>query len=88
MNTQTPVELITGSRLRWACRRGMLELDLLLGDFLDKGYDGFTHEEREQFQLLLAYGDQDLFEIFFGSRQPETDELASVIEKIRHAAAT
>ena len=38
------------NRLRWAARRGMLELDLLLNGFLDHGYARLTPEQQTVFQ--------------------------------------
>ena len=40
-------------RLRWSCRRGMLELDVLLGNFLEEAYFGLTPSEQELFVKLL-----------------------------------
>ena len=33
------------ARLTWHCRRGMLELDLILQRFLEKGLDKLSNEE-------------------------------------------
>lgn len=38
-------ELNNKARLRWACRRGMLELDVLLMPFVEEGYDALSAEE-------------------------------------------
>ncbi len=46
--------------LIWACRRGMLELDLLLKQYLERGYPSASPEERLQFIQLLACEDQEL----------------------------
>ena len=44
-------------QLRWQCRRGMLELDLLFSRFLDIGYADLTDDERADFVRLLGYQD-------------------------------
>lgn len=49
------------SKLRWACRRGMLELDLLLLPFLENHYANLNEEEKIQFEQLLTCNDQDLY---------------------------
>jgi antitoxin CptB len=41
-------------RLRWCCRRGMLELDLLLNTFLENGLEDMDEHERSIFQRLHA----------------------------------
>jgi len=43
------------NRLRWHCRRGMLELDLLLEGFLDEGYTDLDDDGRRLFARLLDF---------------------------------
>lgn len=73
------------SRVRWQCRRGMLELDALLGDFVDQHYKDLNPAQRASFHVLLDYPDQLLFDYFFGQGVPIDKEVADVIEWIRHA---
>jgi len=75
-------------RLRWRCRRGMLELDLLLQGFLDRGYHRLNAAQQELFRRLLELPDQTLIEYLLGSREIEQKEFVDVIERIRHAAAS
>ncbi|MDH5258044.1 MAG: succinate dehydrogenase assembly factor 2 [Gammaproteobacteria bacterium] len=82
-------ELLSKNHLRWACRRGMLELDILLGDFVDKKcFDELSLEEKYIFQDLLLESDQDLHGFFMSQVKPESEVVANVIEKIRRAAAS
>lgn len=84
----TGVDLPTSmSRLRWRCRRGMLELDLLLSDFLDNGYEWLDSQQKMLFTELLSLPDQTLFEYLMGTRVVEKKEFSDVIERIRHAAS-
>ena len=83
---EAPITL-SANRLRWACRRGMLELDVFLGCFLDTAYEGLDYREKMVFQELLLEADQTLLAYFMGQEEAEDSEIASVIEKIRHAAA-
>ena len=83
---EEPVEL-SSNRLRWACRRGMLELDIFLGCFLDSTYDDLNSREKMIFQELLLEADQTLLGYFMGQETSDDSEIASVIEKIRHAAS-
>lgn len=73
-------------RLRWRCRRGMLELDLLLQGFLDNGYAQLDEAQRMIFSRLLETPDQTLLEYLLGSVEIEEKEFVDVIERIRHAA--
>tara|TARA_R110002111_G_scaffold83545_1_gene131300 strand:- start:237 stop:494 length:258 start_codon:yes stop_codon:yes gene_type:complete len=53
-------ELPTKSRLRWQCRRGMRELDVLLGAWLDNHYDSATELQKAGFCALLELPDPEL----------------------------
>jgi antitoxin CptB len=70
-------------RLRWRCRRGMLELDLMLNDFLDQGLEQLDAGEQSIFQRLLDYPDQMLLEMLMGRMVPADKETVHVIGKIR-----
>lgn len=70
-------------RLRWHCRRGMLELDLILNAFLDNGMEDLDEYERSVFQHLLEYSDQTLLELLMERMVPADKETVHVIRKIR-----
>ncbi len=74
--------LLTGGRLRWACRRGMLELDILLGDFVDSGYAALSESDKRLFQALLDYPDQELYEFFMAKRRAESAGIQRIIDHI------
>jgi antitoxin CptB len=80
------MDVIERQRLRWRCRRGMLELDLLLQGFLDNGYDGLTTAERTRFVRLLELHDQQLLDYLMEQETPTEREDVELIAKIRHAA--
>ena len=74
------------SKLYWRCRRGMLELDLLLQRFLGHGYGSMDEQGRRVFEeKVLEFSDQDLHDYLFGTKQPDDKEVARVIESIRSA---
>jgi len=52
------------SQLYWQCRRGNLELDLLLKNYLENRYLHASESEREQFAELLKLDDEELFPAF------------------------
>jgi antitoxin CptB len=72
-------------RLRWQCRRGMLELDLLLNRFLETGYPDLGEAERVTFNRLLAYQDQVLHDWFMGHAVPADGDLRDLLARIRAA---
>jgi antitoxin CptB len=56
------------NRMRWAARRGMLELDLVLEPFVNARYASLDEHDRERFQQLMICEDQDLFGCSCGAR--------------------
>lgn len=70
------------SRLRWACRRGMLELDVLLGVFLEEAFLKLPKEQQELFVQLLSCNDQELFEWLTGKKEPDP-EFKTMVEQVR-----
>ncbi len=48
------------AQLYWQCRRGSLELDLLLKNYLENQYSQATELERQQFVALLKLEDDEL----------------------------
>jgi antitoxin CptB len=68
-------------RLRWQCRRGLLELDLLFVRFLDQHYSALNVGERGAFQRLLEQPDQTLLAWLHGQQEPPF-ELKAIINKV------
>jgi antitoxin CptB len=74
------------TRLQWACRRGMLELDLLLGNFLKEAYPALSERDAALFGQLLEENDQDLYLWLTGKETTNNQELNRIIGLIRHHA--
>ena len=74
------------SRLFWACRRGMLELDILLNGFLTDCFDGLNLEQKNNFVSLLSYQDPDIFAWVMGHATPEEAGLITITTAIRSHA--
>ena len=73
------------SRLRWRCRRGMLELDLILKQFLDQDYDALPVEQKALLDQLLDYPDQLLFDLLLGHMVSSDKDIAQLVSHIRHS---
>ncbi len=73
-------------RLRWACRRGMLELDVLLGNFLEEAFLLLSDSEQALFIQLLDASDQDLFLWLTGKAVTSDQSFIPLIQKIRDHA--
>ena len=76
--TQTPAL----GRLRWQCRRGTLELDLALRQFLDQGYGELSAPQRAAFERLLRESDETLQAWIFGHQEVSDRELKDIVKKI------
>ena len=74
------------SRLRWRCRRGMKELDVVLEGYLASHYPGASAEDRTAFEMLLELPDPDLLYLLTGRSTPADDVQARVIEILRRTA--
>lgn len=74
------------ARLRWACRRGMLELDVLLGNFLNQCYEELEPKLQHDFTKLLTYTDPEIFDWLLGNspRPPEFKQLVHLILSCKH----
>jgi antitoxin CptB len=76
------------NRMRWAARRGMLELDLVLEPFVTARYAQLSASERRSFQQLMQCEDQDLYTWLLQRGQPDDQELAGIVSQILHFART
>ena len=76
------------SRLRWRCRRGMLELDLMLGIFLDKEYARLNNEQKNLLDQVLDYPDQLLFDLFLGHMHSSDKDISNLVSDIRKSVTT
>ena len=71
------------NRLRWQCRRGLLELDLVLERFLEKHRDQLQGERLSSFRTLLAYTDKDLWDLIRAHSECRDAQLAEVAQWLR-----
>ena len=69
-------------RLRWKCRRGMLELDILLAHFFDEHYDTLSAEDQQLFEQVLEQEDVVLYAWFMEAEHPENPNLAKLVARI------
>lgn len=72
-------------RLRWRCRRGLLELDIVLTRFLDGPYAALTADQRDTFSALLTLADNDLWDLVAGRCDAQTAPEQEIVERLRQA---
>lgn len=69
-------------KLYWQCRRGMLELDVLLSPFVQEAYPSLSLEDQASFKKLLTCEDQDLFGWFMQREEPDDADLKRIVKII------
>ena len=75
-------------RIRWHCRRGMLELDLVLAAFVERHLDGLDAQALGVFQAVLAYPDPTLLALVMGQAEPEDAAEHEIVALLRNVNAT
>lgn len=73
------------SKLLWRCRRGMLELDILLSNFVKMEYAQLNQNDTMVFLILLDYPDQALFDLLLGKTESSDAMISRIVSKIRNA---
>ena len=88
MNAIDPTEL---NRLKWRCKRGLLENDLFIERFFQEQGDGLTQRHVAGLQPLMDLPDNDLLDLLLARREPDgaldTPEVNEVLALMRRPAA-
>ena len=71
------------NRLRWKCRRGTLELDLVLQQFLERDYAALDRVAQQAFEALLESGDEELWAMVSGEALCSLPGYQLVVERLR-----
>ena len=73
-------------RLRWRCRRGTREMDLIFERFLAAAGGALDEDTRQGLERLLDESDQDILDWIAGRSVPPDAVLAALVDRIRLAA--
>ncbi len=77
------------SKLRWRCRRGLLENDLFIDRFFSKYSSHLTQKQAQGLLVLMDLSDNDLLDLFLARQQPQGDLLSDeVVEVLRQVRET
>ena len=71
------------NRLRWRCRRGKLENDLILARFLELRGGGITDQEVVALDRLLDLGDDELWDLLAGRQEPADAAVKPLLDALR-----
>ncbi len=72
------------NRLRWLCRRGMKELDVLLESFLERHHDKLASGGWPELETLLANEDNMLWDWLQGKDSGQSVNFRTLIDAIRN----
>lgn len=75
-------------RIRWHCRRGMLELDLVLSAFIAEHLDGLEPRQLNAFRVLLECPDPELLNLIMGHQDPAGTEACEMVALLRGVKTT
>jgi antitoxin CptB len=77
------------SKLKWRCRRGLLENDLFIERFFHRHGAGLTMRQAAALNELMDLADNDLLDLLLARREPEgdinTSDVRAVLEMLRTA---
>jgi antitoxin CptB len=84
IDLDAPIDERTLSKLRWGCRRGLLENDLFVERFFNRHATTLTYRQAHGLQALMDLSDNDLLDLFLGRVQPQNELAeADVLEVLR-----
>ena len=74
------MDRVAEDRLKWKCRRGLLELDLVLQHFVEKHLE---EKDLGTFNELLGLEDNDLWDIVSGRSDRYEARFGGIVARIR-----
>ena len=73
------------ARLRWRCRRGLLENDIVLTRYLDAVGGEIGDQDLIALDRLLDMNDNELWDLLSGRKEPDDEKLQSMVRQLRSA---
>ena len=74
------MDAVAQRKLHWKCRRGLLELDLVFQEFVEKH---FEEKDEKAFNELLDLEDNDLWDVVSGRSDRYDERLEGIVARIR-----
>ena len=72
-------------KLRWHCRRALLELDIVFQRFWSQIGDDLDATTMDTLEKLLEEEDHDLWELVSGRRHSEDPQAQALLDRLRAA---
>jgi antitoxin CptB len=70
------------SKLRWRCRRGMLENDLFIERFFERHAERLTVRQADALSQLMDLADNDLLDLLLVRREPEDENDTADVKEV------
>lgn len=70
------------ARIKWRCRRGMRELDVLLMRYVERALDAADSDEQAAFETLLSLQDPEIHDLLTGRLTAQDRRLQHVVERL------
>lgn len=70
-------------RMLWRCRRGLLELDIVLADFVKQHFDSLTAAQLQAFDALLDTPDNELWDMVSGRQHSDEPQVRAMLELLQ-----
>jgi len=74
---------VSWSRLRWRCRRGMLENDILLTRWLERVGRAIHDEDVAALDRLLDLPDNELWDLLSGRTEVHDEGMQNLVQQLR-----
>jgi antitoxin CptB len=71
------------NKLRWQCRRGMLELDVILDRLLASTFPYLNEAQQLQFEQMLLTDDPTLYAWLMGTEHPLSEGMRELVVQCR-----
>ena len=83
-NQDTLIDARALSKLRWRCRRGLLENDLFIERFFARHQATLTQSQAQGLLALMDLGDNDLLDLLLARKEPDAElACAEVVQVLR-----
>ncbi len=78
-----PTSVAELDKIRWHCRRGLLELDLILEKFNQRHLLGLDPEQLDRYRELLEFQDNELLELVMGRAASPDRRYEGILQRLR-----
>ena len=72
------------NHVRWLCRRGMKELDIVITRYFERDYDSLSALEQISFKEFLQVEDPEIFAWVMGRSTPENENHLVFINRLQN----